>query len=126
MRSNLGTIHASLRTAFASTFEAKGALDKYVARRYLHGLIPDSSWPDQYFDLDEEVIEARINQWLAEVDAPPLHAADDGWIPLDDLRRENRGALHQFIDRAALVVGAWEDANGGRRSDSFDHADCTR
>lgn len=123
LRVHRGDVIDSLRTAFAPTFHAKGSLEEYVARRDLDSLKPDPTWPDLYLDLDDQVIEGHVNRWLAEVDGPPVAAADSSWPRVDDLRRDNRSALHQLVETATVAVAAWEDAHGVPRSHAPGQAD---
>lgn len=116
LRMHRGAILDSLRTAFAAAFEARDSLGGYVECRDLSGLTPDPSWTDVYYDLDDQVIGSHVNRWLAQVGGPPIADPAGTWLPVEDLRRNNRSALHQLVETARVVVAAWEGARGSPQS----------
>jgi hypothetical protein len=103
-----GSILASLRTAFAPAYATFDSLDEYVARRELSSLTADPSWVDEFYDIDDETIRMRVNEWLTDVGASPIDSELPAWPPLDDLRRSNRARLHELAATADALVQAWE------------------
>jgi hypothetical protein len=105
-------ILTALRTAFAPAYRAFEPLQEYLARRSLGSLTADPSWPDNFFDIDDDIIHHRVDTWLSEVGAPPLDSEIPDWPALDELRRSNRAHLHAIVAESVPLVAAWERKHG--------------
>jgi len=105
-------ILASLRDRFLADFEAGRGLSDYVRmREELSALPPDSAWLDQCHLPDDELMERRVDAWLASVAAPPLSDVFHPPASADDLRRENREHIAQIAGRLARIIPAWCEGN---------------
>lgn len=101
-------ILAALREAFRTAYLAFEPLDEYVGRRDLSSLRSDPTWVEHYYDVPDDAILARVEEWLAEVGASLTQVGQGGSPPIDDLRRANRAVLNAITESASVLIRAWE------------------
>src|SRR5262249_16775161 len=57
-------IQDAIRAAFLPVFRRNEPLEAYVSCRDLQGLDIEAAWPDEYFNLDDAIIAAHVDEWL--------------------------------------------------------------
>lgn len=98
----------ALRAPWAEDHRDEKPLGAYAQARSLTALEPDPAWPDEHLVLEDAVMLARVEAWLAEHGAA-LGAGDDGPLPpVDVLRERNRAVVLDVCRRANALAAAWE------------------
>ncbi len=108
-----GEIQNELRSAFLSTFTARGDLSDYVAASRLEGLGPEPGWATMYDELPEPMMLERVNHWLGRFEAGPLQSGGSSSSPtVSDCRTANRDALRKLASELWATVSVWCRKNG--------------
>ncbi|MDB5580839.1 MAG: hypothetical protein JWR80_6015 [Bradyrhizobium sp.] len=116
----------ALRSASAARL-AQGDPDPAyaIARDAVHALAPDPDWLLRHREVPGDKIRDHIDAWLVGKGSPILGAATLALEPLEEVRRNNVGALRKLAAAANPLVRAWcakasvavpegwKDADGG-------------
>lgn len=100
-------ILGSLRLRFLDDYANFRTLGPYVALRGLPGLGPDAAWLDICPVPSEEMIAARVDQWLAGHQAPSLSSYSAQLEPVAELRQKNLRMIRRDEVWLGRVVRAW-------------------
>lgn len=103
---NRESIISAVRAVFYPTYKSGGNLNQYRAYRDLQGLIPHPQWAEDYYEVEEDIMRAEVEEWLAACGAS-LTAAET-WPPIDELRLKNRVRMLELVQTASILIGAWE------------------
>jgi hypothetical protein len=97
-----------LRGARLNRFDRFEAQPDWPALRTVSGLGLDDAWLVEYESPPQELMEARVQAWLADQGA--ADAPDPQLPPLDIVQEANRTFVHQSTARVAIAVSAWMTA----------------
>ncbi|MFJ9420178.1 sacsin N-terminal ATP-binding-like domain-containing protein [Streptomyces sp. NPDC101227] len=101
-----------LRERYAAAAREGHDTSDYVAARSLQGLQPDPGWLTRFVAPPEDVMRARVQEWLRG------HGADDDLErpaqlpPVDRLRAHNAASLDAFVSAVGPLVAAWCRGHG--------------
>jgi hypothetical protein len=99
-------LHDRLRDRFAAVARRGEPLDTYQRARDFAGLVEDPAWINEHWDLTEDVIEARVAAWLADV-SPTGDAPAIALPPVDELREAGRRPITGVLGYVPALVDAW-------------------
>ena len=97
-------LQQSVRDAFVDNFDQDENLSAYNENRRLDWAIFDDDWVEEFDELTDDLIDARIAKLAGDV-LPESSAAGDA--PLDIVRQRNRALLLPNIESLRLLTSAW-------------------
>ncbi|WP_225631664.1 sacsin N-terminal ATP-binding-like domain-containing protein [Streptomyces solaniscabiei] len=107
VRARFGILLDRLRERYAAAARQGEDISGYAVARGLHDLQPDPDWLPRFITPPEEVMCARVGEWLR------AHGADDDLErptelePADRLRALNTAALDALVPTLTPLVTAW-------------------
>lgn len=96
---------AAIRSRFVEIFDAGGSLAEYLEIKTLAGLGADPAWLDIVAMPTGEMMQKRMDDWLAANSIPS--ALEHTLEPLDELQLGNRRFVEDEANRLRLLVSAW-------------------
>lgn len=109
-------ISENLRPAFLESFDQFGDLVNYARMRdAVETIQPNPIWYEQFNDLPDEVLEAHVSTWLAELGAPVSDYVAE-LPPLQQSRETNAARLRRFWDRFGKILSSWVRLDGTQAS----------
>ena len=97
-----------LRTSCVVQLNKMQPVEGYATKRdNLRTLSPDPAWLSVFEEPPQGILVEHVNAWLAENNAPPIGDCDGGLEPLAQVRSHNQQFVHNFAQRAILLVRAW-------------------
>jgi hypothetical protein len=100
-----------VRDAHAAARLAEVKLDQYRAALTLDWVTFDETWPDEFDELDDATIDARIDLLASRALPTPTTAKGDS---IDEVRQRNRATLSANLEAIRRVGAAWASKASGR------------
>ncbi|MDB5243817.1 MAG: hypothetical protein JWP57_4443 [Spirosoma sp.] len=114
-------IRDRLRDAHVPVASDPAAMQEYLRLLELPGLDADPGWLDEYWEVPENDLDARVEAWLSAVAPPGLAPGPSGLPGVEELRETGRRVVTGFVRNAQVLVEAWLHRNAageGRRPPS--------
>ncbi|WP_344648734.1 sacsin N-terminal ATP-binding-like domain-containing protein [Cryptosporangium japonicum] len=99
-------IQDKLRDRYLAVAERGEPLTDYLRLRDLPDLGPDPKWLDRHWDLPEQVLQERIEDWLDQV-CPASASTASGLPPVSELRKVGQRLAIRVTTNAQVAVEAW-------------------
>ena len=107
-----GSLEQLVRDRFGAAYDGAGDFSSYNEARTLSWATFAEAWTDEFDELPDEVVDARIEEQLATLAGGVVPVP---FGPLDELRQRNRAVLLGAIERIRRVVAAWIAKDATRR-----------